>query len=310
MVRAILLGLSGGVCLLLALTVVLSQPVWAEEGADELWAFANSLYQEEDFHNALGEYQRFRFLFPNDPRTLQAEFQIGRCYRQDGQPENAVSQFLRLYRRKSEEPIAPEALLEVVAIREEQNMYPEAIIWLQHFIENYPEDPEIDALYYRLAWLQIDSSIYEQAVATLVRIRPQSGCYERARSLSQALEGRENIPRKSPSLAGGLSAVLPGAGHLYVGRPAEAVSSFLLNALFIGAAVAAFKHDSPVLGGILIFFELGWYQGGIRSAATAAREENERHESEYRQELKDRFHLSLGLVPAMNSMALSLQLSF
>jgi uncharacterized membrane protein len=74
--------------------------------------------------------------------------------------------------------------------------------------------------------------------------------------------------------------------------------------------VAAFEHDSPVLGGILIFFELGWYVGGIRSAAQAAREANEEMEEQYRQELKQSYRLSLGLKPGIDSLAFSLRLDF
>jgi hypothetical protein len=111
-------------------------------------------------------------------------------------------------------------------------------------------------------------------------------------------------------VAGTLSAVLPGSGHLYAGRPGQAASSFLLNALFIAGAVIAFQNDSPVLGGILVFFELGWYQGGIRSAAQAAREENQKQERKYRRGLKQKYRLSFGLEPGKNRLALSMRLSF
>jgi hypothetical protein len=102
--------------------------------------------------------------------------------------------------------------------------------------------------------------------------------------------------------------MLPGAGHLYVGRPAEAATSFLLNGLFIWGAVAAFTHDSPVLGGILVFFELGWYQGGIRSAAAAAREVNAEEERRYRQELRRDYRLSFGVFPGRDQVLFAVRL--
>jgi len=74
--------------------------------------------------------------------------------------------------------------------------------------------------------------------------------------------------------------------------------------------VVAFKNDSPVLGGILVFFEMGWYVGGIRSAAQAAREENREREQRYRRELKEDYRLSIGLEPGKDRLALSLRLSF
>jgi hypothetical protein len=161
-----------------------------------------------------------------------------------------------------------------------------------------------------LAWLQIDSGKYEEAITTLELLQPESTHYPRARSLRQALEQRPETGKKSPAVAGTLSAVLPGSGHLYAGRPGQAASSFLLNALFIAGAVIAFQNDSPVLGGILVFFELGWYQGGIRSAVQAAREENQKQERKFRKELKQTYRLSLGLEPGKDRMALSVRLSF
>ncbi|MGD9165922.1 MAG: tetratricopeptide repeat protein [Syntrophobacterales bacterium] len=288
----------------------MAQPVAAAERADLLWNFAGHLYQEQDFYRALSEYQRFLFLFPTDPRVPKAELQIGRCYRREGKFQKAFSHLIRLHNRRAEEPVGRQALLEMVAIREEQGRYPEAIYWAQQFIERYPDYAEIDAVYVHLAWLQIDSGKFEEAIATLELLPPESTHYPRARSLQQALKQRPETAKKSPAVAGTLSAVLPGAGHLYTGRPGQAASSFLLNALFIAGAVLAFQNDSPVLGGILVFFELGWYTGGIRSAAQAAREENEKQERKFRRELKERYRLSLGLEPGKDRMALSVRLSF
>lgn len=310
MVRAHLLGRLSWCLLLLLVFGALAQPVTADETADLLWDLANTLYFEKDFFRALGEYQRFVFLFPTDPRASEAEIQIGRCYLQGEQLEKAFDHFIRLFNRKREEPVGRQALIEAIAIRAQQNRYQEAIYWTKRFIMIYPDDPEIDRIYLRLAWLRIDIGQYEQALATLDRIQPESELYPRARSLSRALQQQPEIKRKSPTTAGVLSAVLPGAGHLYTGRPGKAITSFLLNALFIAGAVAAFQHDSPVLGGILIFFELGWYVGGIRSAAQAAREANEKKEEQYRQELRQTYRLSLGLEPRMDSFTFSLRLDF
>mgnify|MGYP002750582412 CR=1 FL=1 len=84
---------------------------------------------------------------------------------------------------------------------------------------------------------------------------------------------------------------------------------FVKSSLAAGA-VAAFEHDSPVLGGILIFFELGWYVGGIRSAAAAAREVNKQKEEEYRQQLRGKYRISLGLEPGIDRMAVSVRFAF
>ena len=310
MVRSRLLGRFGWCLLFLLQFSLLARPVAAEERADLLWDFVNHLYDKQDYYRALSEYQRFVFLFPKDHRTDQAKLQIGRCYRREGKGDKAFTYLIRLFNSRAEEPVGPEALLEMIAIREEQKRYPRAIYWAEQFIERYPDYRELDTVYLSLAWLQIDSGRYESAMATLERIQPKSKHYPRARSLRQALDQRPERGERSPVTAGVLSGVLPGSGHLYAGRPGQAASSFLLNTLFITGAVLAFEHDSPVLGGILVFFEMGWYVGGIRSAAQAAREENQKDESKYRRELKEKYHLSFGMYPGKDRLALCLRLSF
>jgi tetratricopeptide (TPR) repeat protein len=310
MARSLLLGRFAWCWIFLLHLGLLAQPVAAEVRADRLWDFANHLYEKRDYYRALSEYQRFVFLFPRDYRVDQAKLQIGKCYRREGKSDKAFSYLIRLYKNTAEEPLGPEILLEMIGIREEQGRYSRAIYWTRQFIERYRDYTELDRVYLGLAWLQIDTGAYQEAVATLERIQPESAHYSTARSLRGALQQRPEVGERSPAMAGALSAVLPGSGHLYAGRPAQAASSFLLNALFITGAVLAFEHDSPVLGGILVFFEVGWYVGGIRSAAQAAREENRKEEIQYRRELKEKYRLSFRLEPGKDRLALCLRLSF
>jgi tetratricopeptide (TPR) repeat protein len=280
----------------------------AQEGPDELWGFAGQLYEQGDFYRAVGEYERFRFLFPDDPRAVEAELQIGRCYRLGGDVDKAFSSFLALSQREPGRPEGRTALLEMIAMLEAQRRYREAVYWGERFVALYPDEPECEAVLVRLAWLYMDTGDYRQAVATLEKIPPGSLRYATARSLIRVLEERPYQAPKSPEVAGTLAALLPGAGHLYVGRPAQAATSFLLNGLFVWGAVAAFTHDSPVLGGILLFFELGWYQGGIRSAAAAAQEVNADEERRYRQELRRDYRLSFGVFPGRDQVLFAVRL--
>lgn len=82
--------------------------------------------------------------------------------------------------------------------------------------------------------------------------------------------------KKSITKARTLNAVLPGAGYYYVGQKKTAVTSFLINALFIGAAWAFFDKGNVAAGLITLSFETGWYFGGINGAGIAAQEYNER----------------------------------
>lgn len=82
--------------------------------------------------------------------------------------------------------------------------------------------------------------------------------------------------KKSVSKAQLLNALLPGAGYYYVGQCKSAVTSFLLNALFI-AATYQFAERGYIPAAIITgSFELGWYVGGVNGAGLAAKDYNER----------------------------------
>jgi hypothetical protein len=104
------------------------------------------------------------------------------------------------------------------------------------------------------------------------------------------------VSRKSPTTAG-ILAVLPGAGHLYCERYRDAGIAFVLNAAFIWGMVEAFRHENYVVGGILTFFELGWYSGNIYSAVSSAHKYNRDKKKEYLDglEREDRFSVGVSL---------------
>jgi len=80
---------------------------------------------------------------------------------------------------------------------------------------------------------------------------------------------------KSVTKAQTLNAVLPGAGYYYVGQKKSALTSFIINTLFIGAAYHFFEHGNTAAGLITTSLEAGWYFGGINGAGLAAKEYNE-----------------------------------
>jgi tetratricopeptide (TPR) repeat protein len=101
-------------------------------------------------------------------------------------------------------------------------------------------------------------------------------CSGNFKALPEEFLAAYKAARKVPWKAGALNAVLPGAGFLYVGQKETAVTSFLVNLLFIVASAEFFAHDMPAGGVICAGFECGWYFGGIYGAALAAKEHNTR----------------------------------
>ena len=81
---------------------------------------------------------------------------------------------------------------------------------------------------------------------------------------------------KSVDKARFYNAVIPGAGYLYVGQKKTALTSLVINSLFIAAAYCFFDNGNIPAGLITTSLEMGWYFGGINGAGLAAEEYNQR----------------------------------
>lgn len=92
-------------------------------------------------------------------------------------------------------------------------------------------------------------------------------------SLSSFVNGVEDR-WKSPRKAQFLNAILPGSGYLYLNQKSTALTSFLLNSIFIATTYRLFNRHHVALGILAGSLELGWYIGGIHGAAESARFHN------------------------------------
>lgn len=100
-------------------------------------------------------------------------------------------------------------------------------------------------------------------------------CHHEDHSLEHLLDQYDR-QRKSVLRAQFYNAILPGAGYWYVGQRQSAITAFLLNGLFIGAAAHFFVKGEIAPAIIFTSFEAGWYFGGILGAGLAAKSYNER----------------------------------
>jgi len=245
--------------------------------------FADSLFNEGDYFRAITEYKRFLFDHPDSTIAPRAQLNIARSYLQAERWQDADTA-------------------------------------LQQVIETYPAAPEADIARTMRIESAFKQSNFSQAVqisdtttlATLSLINQQQrlriwalayqGKYSEARLVSpnasdslntQDLQQLEQLPMKSPVLAGSLSALLPGAGQLYAKRYREAGLALLLNAAFIAGGVQAIDSGNEVLGGILLFFEAGWYGGNIYNAMNSVHKYNRTLQHSTLIQLRQRSHFSL-----------------
>lgn len=283
---------------------------WGEDGGVEtehLFGFAESLYEEGDYFRAIGEYKRYLYLsfsgsrVPPENRAERATFRIAESYFHAKRwPEAIVAcnQFLTKY------PASPryfEMLYLKGRIEKLSGRYDDAVRTFELIVAadapNYR-----DKAVYQKALVLLERTDWTGAQNALGQIPQSSPLFPSASVFAAEIEKKEYLPHKSPVTAGILAAVLPGAGHLYAERPRDALVAFLLNGAFMWGTVELMQHDNYVAGGILAFFELGWYTGNIYSAVSSVHKFNRAKEDNLIQKLKDNFSLALipeGGVPSL-----------
>jgi outer membrane protein assembly factor BamD (BamD/ComL family)/TM2 domain-containing membrane protein YozV len=105
------------------------------------------------------------------------------------------------------------------------------------------------------------------ALKSYLEVNPDAAS---ARAGMAALEKFDDMPTKSPTLAGVLSALLPGAGYAYAGRWGDGAASLLLNGLFAAAAYDLLRDDKYAAGYLVGSIGLSFYVGNIYGSANAA----------------------------------------
>jgi len=255
------------------------------------FGYAESLFKEGDFYRAITEYKRFIFFFPEEKKTEKCYFRIGESYfkaRKWTEAIDALNVFMAKFPYSS---MTDDALYLKGMAEKDLKKYDDALSTFEKIIKTSSGEYRNKAIY-QSALVLVDMEKWKRASETFSKIPEESVLSPAARVFSSGLENIDNLPRKSPVTAGTLSAIVPGAGHLYAERPRDALVAFLLNGAFIWAAVELFDDEKYVAGGVVTFFELGWYTGNIYSAVSSAHKYNKRVKDEFLQNLRSRCSLS------------------
>lgn len=225
--------------------------------AEGVLSFAEALLEGGDSFRAATEFLRFLHHFPEDPAVPKALRGLGDAYARAGRWDDAAETFGRLFQTTRSE---------------EDRRFLGAALYRGG---RYGETADL--------LLSPGANEAARTLGTLALIRMGAPTELPRNARRDMAEAFSQLPRKSPTTAGGLSAVLPGAGQLYADRPRDALLSFVLNGGFLWATYEAARRDQWALAGILGFFEVGWYAGNIVSAANAAHKWNRREEGRFYQ---------------------------
>jgi tetratricopeptide (TPR) repeat protein len=284
---------SKAIVIVLLFIHLLCSQIWGAEGAvpEQIFGFAESLFEEGDYFRAIGEYKRYIFLNPSHDLAEKASFRISESYfkaRRWSEAIESCSNFLAHYPNS---PFYYETLY-LKGRAEKQDKRLDDAMRTFDVIEKKNIPAYSDKAIYQKALIMLERSDWQGTRDFLMHVPRDSALFSTAEALHAELARIDQLPHKSPVSAGLLAAILPGAGHLYTERPKDALVAFLLNGAFIWSAVELFQHNNYAAGGIVTFFELGWYSGNIYSAVSSAHKYNRKQEDDLIKKLTDKFSLA------------------
>ena len=271
--------------------------------------FAEYYFQNGEYYRAIGEYKRFIYFFPSSDKIELAKYKIGLSFLNGEQYAEAVKAFDELIEENKNTKYALKSYLKKSKAYVQLKRYDAALTSIKNLLTIARDQQIRDEAYHQGGWVYLEMGLWEKAQKYFEKISSQNREKYNLKEIVMKLDRKLPLKRKNPTTAG-LLAIIPGAGHLYCERKKDALISFLLNGAMIYAAYEAFDHDLDVIGGIITFFELGFYTGNIYSAVNSAHKYNRDKKNKFLDHLKKNTKVNISLSKHHNEESLVLACQF
>ena len=257
---------------------------WAHDVATtrsalEQLTFADQLFAEEEFELSVLEYRRFLFYHPADSAADRVRYKLGLCLMGLERWDAAQAVFGQLAETSGERQLVEAALFSSGTCYDRQGEGVAARLRYRNVAREFPEGGLADDAQLMLALTYVDEQCWLDAATefgVLAREFRQSPLAPVAARLAAESAKGTDLPHRSVRMAGGLSAVLPGAGQAWCGRPADGFFSFLFTCTFSALAIQSYRHDRESSACLLGSLGLSFYVGGIYGAVNSAEGYNAR----------------------------------
>ena len=273
----------------LAATGTLGEAAGPEHSTPPL-GFADHLFATGDYYRAIGEYKRYLFESPDGPLAAQARERIGLSYLDGGREAEAAVFFEALAAGSRDAHERLLANFDAANARYRQGER-EAASDDFHRLLTLPDLPEPlrDRASYLLGWSLLLDRRPAEAEAAFRAVGSGSPLAATARDLLPVIAEADQLPHRSPLLAGLLSVLVPGAGYFYLGEPGTGLAALGWNGLFGFGVYDAAVHKLYGVTAVLTVFEAMWYGGAIFGSVSGAHKFNRDAWLNYTDELKARF---------------------
>jgi TolA-binding protein/TM2 domain-containing membrane protein YozV len=250
---------------------ILDQAMRSENPAT-IRAFADRLFEEEDYYRALTVYKYALYRAKPGTDVEDLRFRIALCYEMGERWDEAETAFDDYLANHGKTKRAPEASYRIGQGYFRGGKYIQA---LNHFRETKDEFPDSDYAVQSQYAMGLAQARLRQWKLSATELRaladqhPSHPLASRASELAPLIEDGENLPQKSPLLAGGLS-LIPGLGKLYTHHYGGALIAALVNGGLGFVVYDSFDHERYAVAGVFSALLAATYSanivGGYRSA--------------------------------------------
>jgi tetratricopeptide (TPR) repeat protein len=233
----------------------------------------DAFLSEGEYYRAVTEYMKFLILFPKSRKCDYALFNIGMAYSRGDEHKKAADAFAALREKYSESAFAPAAAFHEGLSYVRLEMPDMAGKAFDRVVKLYPSSEYAPTALMGKSLLLLggrDSNGCRKELELFLADYPDDPRGTNVREAITLLDREGEPPQKSPLLAGVMSTLVPGSGHIYAGHYGDGITSLLLNGLFMAGTVVAVRQENYAVAGIVGVIGLPFYFGNIYGAANAA----------------------------------------
>ncbi|MXZ00124.1 tetratricopeptide repeat protein [Candidatus Poribacteria bacterium] len=256
--------------------------------------FADSLFREGDYLNAVHEYKRLLFLHPDTPQSDFIAFRVAASYQNAGKLENAIRAYQFVIDTYPESPLVARANNNIAQCHILLGDSKQGITSLRRFLMEHKESDLAPRAHFTIGILHIDKGEWIEANQVWNNVSlayPESPFAEVSDRLAEKIKNFETLPRRSATIAGALSVLIPGSGQVYTGQTIDGLYAFVNVAVLGGASfyyAEQGRYEVAVPIGILgaFFYGNSIYQS-IQNARIFNRQQERLFRNTIQQEIRD-----------------------
>ena len=269
--------------------------------------FADSLFQEGDYLNAAHEYKRLLILHPDLPRIDFIAFRVAASYQNAGQLEKAIPAYQFLIDTYPNSPLIERSTNNIAQCHILLGDRERGIVALENFLSKYKRSDLAPLAHFTIGMLHIDKNEWTEASRIWNDVSstyPDSPFAEASARLARIVKSADTLPRRSPTVAGVLSALVPGSGQVYSGKTVDGLYAFMSVAVLGSTSVyysSKERYEVAVPVAVLgVFFYGNSIYQSIQAAQTFNLQHKERFRNRIQQEIRDSGLFGIGPTPKDN----------